>query len=229
KVVLWLAQSQFPCKTHDLPKELLHLRQFGLSIQWCEDLKSLKKIIPSLRSYPDDVIVTADDDIMYPPYWLEHLYAAHQKNPSYVQARMAYSVPLGTEDEIAAYPGYAGEKEDVLPFSYTPSGWGGVLYPPHSLHEETTPTDIAMKIAPYDDEIWCWAMMVLQGTRLHAIKGDWDDLIRLRIPGSLSLRGRGLNIYVLMLKTYPKIREIFVAEGHTLPEDLFKSVADDGQ
>ena len=64
-VVLWLAKSQFPNFEKDLPQTVLSLKENGLTIKWCEDLHSYKKLLPSLESYPNDIIVTADDDIYY--------------------------------------------------------------------------------------------------------------------------------------------------------------------
>ncbi len=50
----------------------------GLTIDWCEDIKSYKKLIPTLKKYPDAIIVTADDDLIYDNKWLEQLYNAAQ-------------------------------------------------------------------------------------------------------------------------------------------------------
>ena len=65
KVVLWLANEEFPNKEKDLPKSLLDLKKNGLTIKWCDNYYSYKKLIPSLREYPDSCIVTADDDFYY--------------------------------------------------------------------------------------------------------------------------------------------------------------------
>lgn len=35
---------------------------------------SYKKIIPSLKEYPENIIFTCDDDIFYPKGWLKDLY-----------------------------------------------------------------------------------------------------------------------------------------------------------
>ena len=60
-VVLWLAEEQFPDKK--IPETLLNLQKYGLEVRWCEDIRSFKKLVPSLREFPNDIIVTADDDI----------------------------------------------------------------------------------------------------------------------------------------------------------------------
>ncbi|HIH34904.1 MAG TPA: hypothetical protein HA255_00480, partial [Methanosphaera sp.] len=80
KVILWLSNEDFPNGELDLPKEVLALQRNGLSIRFCDELKSYKKIIPALETYPNDIIVTADDDIFYPPNWLKILYEDYRRN-----------------------------------------------------------------------------------------------------------------------------------------------------
>ncbi len=41
-VILYLAEEQFPNKEADLPGKLLKFKENGLTIKWCEDLKSYK-------------------------------------------------------------------------------------------------------------------------------------------------------------------------------------------
>ena len=55
EVVLWLAKEQFPNGNDDIPPAVLDLQKNGLTIKWCEDLRSYKKLIPSLKEYPVSV------------------------------------------------------------------------------------------------------------------------------------------------------------------------------
>ena len=82
KVILWLAEDQFPNKEDDLPEEVLHFKKHGLTIGWYKDIRSYKKLIPTLLEYPDYYIVTADDDIFYPKDWLEQIWQAHEEYPN---------------------------------------------------------------------------------------------------------------------------------------------------
>ena len=89
KVILWLASEQFPKKEQELPKDLLELKNFGLDIKWCEDIKSYKKLIPSLIEFPNDIIITFDDDIYYPFDTVEKLYNSYLKNPDCIHTNRA--------------------------------------------------------------------------------------------------------------------------------------------
>ena len=81
KVILYLALSQFEKKEEELPNNLLKLKDYGLEIKWCEDIKSYKKLIPALEEFKDDIIITFDDDIYYPKDVVENLYNAHLAYP----------------------------------------------------------------------------------------------------------------------------------------------------
>lgn len=48
KLILWLAKEQFPNLENDLPQSLLKLKNNGLTIKWCRDIKSYKKLIPAV-------------------------------------------------------------------------------------------------------------------------------------------------------------------------------------
>lgn len=103
KLILWLDEDSFPRREKDLPRDLLELRDFGLTIDWCENLRSYKKLIPALEKYPDDIIVTADDDIFYRPDWLKILYDAHLKEPDCVVAHRAHRIRLDAQGNIYPY------------------------------------------------------------------------------------------------------------------------------
>jgi len=45
-----------------------------------------------------------------------------------------------------------------------PVGCGGVLYPPKSLYKDVTDYEIAARLAPAADDIWFWAMALVNGT-----------------------------------------------------------------
>ena len=49
RVILWLAEEQFPNIENDIPEEVLKLKDYGLEIRWTEDIKSYKKLLPSLK------------------------------------------------------------------------------------------------------------------------------------------------------------------------------------
>lgn len=102
KLILWLDEDSFPQREKNLPRDLLKLKSFGLTIDWCENLRPYKKLIPALEKYPEDIIVTADDDIFYRPDWLKILYDEHTENPDCIVAHYNNRIRIDNLGEI--YP-----------------------------------------------------------------------------------------------------------------------------
>ena len=50
-----------------------------------------------------------------------------------------------------------------------PTGCGGVLYPPGSLHPDATDALAFLRLAPTADDLWFWAMAVRQGTPVRFV------------------------------------------------------------
>ena len=66
-VILWLSKEQFE-SLNVLPARLLNLQKRGLMLKIKEgDMRSHKKYYYALREYPNYVIITVDDDIIYSP------------------------------------------------------------------------------------------------------------------------------------------------------------------
>ena len=171
-VILWLAEEQFP--NRELPASLTDLQQFGLSIKWCEDIKSYKKLIPTLREFPDDIIVTTDDDTYYDSRLLERLYNSYLERPDCIQARQAFMVKRDFNGEF-----FMKARSYVYNSSYLPSyknepvGCGGVLYPPHSLDLNVLNAKQFMQELPTHDDLWFWGHALQKGTKINVVAGNY--------------------------------------------------------
>ena len=166
EIILWLSQEEFPNKELDLPDEVIKFKENGLQIKWCDNLYSYKKLIPTLKEYNNKtcIIVTADDDIFYEKKWLLKLYETHLKEPDCIICHRAHKIKLENEN-IAPYKKWRkkirGGSKLFLNFF---TGAGGVLYPPKSLYKDVDKIELFMKLAPKADDIWFWAMAVLNNT-----------------------------------------------------------------
>jgi hypothetical protein len=168
RLVLWLADEQFPNREKDLTCELLALQAKGLEIRWCEDLRSYKKLIPALKEFPEDIIVTADDDLYYQHDWLESLYNEYLSNPRCVCARRACGIKF-KNNVFCVGPHYANSDFEPT-FLNQATGAGGVLYPPHCLHEDIFNVEQIKTLIPTHDDIYFWIMAVLNGTKVKLVK-----------------------------------------------------------
>jgi hypothetical protein len=175
KIILWLAKSQFPNKENDLPIKVTELVNYGLSIMWVDkDIKSYKKLIPTLKLYPNDIIITADDDLYYPKDWIISLIESYNSYPddihSHLITRISYKKGnvniLPRDKELINKPSYSNK---LL-------GGSGTLYPPHSLSNEVLNEKVFMKIAPTSNDIWFWGAALKQKTKIRWIKNNMKEL-----------------------------------------------------
>jgi hypothetical protein len=165
KIVLWLAHGTY------IPKSLKNLQRFGLEILFCEDLKSYKKLLPALQTFPDDVLITADDDIYYPPEWFKMLKVSYLNDPKKIHCHRAHEIMLDEHKNIIPYTEW---RHCVNTIEYQkrifPTGGAGAIYPPHSLSPDVIDIEKINKLCPYGDDIWFWAMAKLKGTGYTIIK-----------------------------------------------------------
>ena len=175
-VILWLAETQFPGKEDDLPQKLLSLHQYGLTIKWIEkDIKSYKKLIPALRAYPEDIIVTADDDVYWPSEHLSKLVHGLQERPDEIQCHRITRIHY--EDGLFDATIRSQEMYGSSKYCNKLVGAGGVVYPPHCLDEEVFNEKAYLELAPTSDDIWFWAMALKRGTRIHWLEDPDVDLL----------------------------------------------------
>ena len=171
KIVLWLAEDEF--KNKRLPKTLLLQQERGLEIEYCKDLRSYKKLIPSLSKYPDSCIITIDDDAMYEYDLVERLINAHIDNPDKICACRMHRIVLGEDNKPVGYLKWTGciDDDQVSPLNF-PTGVGGILYPPQCFNQEVFNDKVFMNICQNADDIWFYAMALLNGTKSIWVKND---------------------------------------------------------
>ncbi|PPC90892.1 MAG: hypothetical protein CTY34_06070 [Methylobacter sp.] len=159
-IYLWLSETETK-----IPNSLEKLKKRGITISFCKDIKSYTKIIYCLEQNPNALIVTADDDIIYPPNWLEELYLAYQKQPEYVHCHRAHLINKNTDGSIRGYKEWDFNIQDYPEASNLifPTGVGGVLYAPGMLNNEVFNKELFIQICPTADDVWLKAMSLLNG------------------------------------------------------------------
>ena len=169
KLILWLSDEEFPNREADLPEELLAQTTRGLEIRWCNNIRSYKKLIPTLKAYPNAVIVTADDDVYYHQQWLERLYLAYIKNPDCIHVHRVTKFYLDDKGDFAIVKG--GQDCWAQP-SYLNKlvGVGGVLYPPHCFPPDVLDESKFMELAPTSDDICFWLMAAMFGYKVNRVE-----------------------------------------------------------
>jgi hypothetical protein len=155
RIVLWVAYED----RHRLPEKVENLKNSGIEIRETDDLRSYKKIIPSLAAFPNAVIVVADDDVYYPRTWFRSLIDGWSGSSRNIVFHRGHKIKFGNKNEILPYNQWehnitASAQTDIV----LPTGVGGVLYPPGSLHSEVTNVELIKTLCPSADDIWLFWM-----------------------------------------------------------------------
>lgn len=162
RIVLWLDDSW---SFERLPSKLQGLQKYGVEFNFCKDIKSYKKLIPSLNTSADLPIVTIDDDVMYEPKFLESLYKSYLEDPLKIHCTHALKPILKDINHFDTYVKWQDYDNNLQSGYVFPIGEGGILYPPNSLHKDVTNIDLAMSLCPNADDIWFWIMALKNGTK----------------------------------------------------------------
>ena len=167
RIILWLAESE----RHLVPESVLAFAAKGIEIKYCEDIRSYKKIVPTLLEEPNAFIVTADDDLAYEPEWLERLIAGWNGDYKTVVAHRAHKIRLNQDNTPAPYKNWEwnySDSSDLSNFIFPTSGFG-VLYPPQCFYRDMLDKSIFETLSPGADDVWLFWMCRLNGAKFNVV------------------------------------------------------------
>jgi hypothetical protein len=147
--------------------------------------RSCNKLIPALKLYPDDVIITVDDDIYYPKDCIGTLMQQWLKTPSCIIAHEVNPILLQKDNTYVTYlNGY-----DI---KLMQKEWGKylsccTLFPPHTFDgTEVFDYEKMMEFTQgTHDELWFWIQSTLNGvmcvglnyvkTFMPEVLSEWEE------------------------------------------------------
>ncbi|MDE6269444.1 MAG: glycosyltransferase [Muribaculaceae bacterium] len=218
KIILYVTPEEFG--ETPLPADLLKLAEENEIFEiraYPNNIRSYRKLYPALLEFPEDIIVTVDDDVRYHRHMLRDLLRLHNQYPGTVIAhrakRMDLSKPYRKWHKYRWYDFLL--QKDYSGFRNLQTGVGGVLYPPHSLDESMIDESLFTSLAPTTDDIWFWAAAVSRGTRIMPAPFGRNKPKGLGKPAAASLKtynfksGRDRNSEALraILERFPAIKE----------------------
>ena len=165
RIILYLSKENYPRGEAELPVRLLDMQHFGLELRWCEgDMKSYKKILPALKEFPEDIIITVDDDLYFELDLIENLYDSYKKYPDAISAMRVHKIAFAKDGSLLPYSKWERAYTEICP---EPRGdliattGAGTLFPPHILTKETLDTERIETLCPTADDIWLKCMSAL--------------------------------------------------------------------
>ncbi|GAS96159.1 uncharacterized protein RMCC_3125 [Mycolicibacterium canariasense] len=163
RLILWLDD---PAAMAALPASLVRLRTRGLEIRLCRGYGPHTKYYPYVREITCDgedfTLVTADDDVYYPPTWLEELLRAHR--PGQVTT---FRARIRSAEPYVSWPTCTTTETSPRVFA---TGVSGAAYPPELQRTLRDRGDAFMAVCPRADDFWLHYAAVATGIPVHQVR-----------------------------------------------------------
>jgi hypothetical protein len=153
RLILWLSNEEFGNVV--LPISLLKLKEKGLVINYCENMKSHNKYFHTAVKNPNACIITIDDDIIYPENMISNLIQMHNQYPFAVCSNMTHLVTFENGNLIPYTKWKHTYKKILIPtHKLIQLGVCGVLYPPQSLPNICFDKELIKELSLGSDDVW---------------------------------------------------------------------------
>lgn len=181
------------CHNTKLPLALQKQMHRGLEIRIIDDdIKSYKKLLPTMKDYPEAVIITVDDDLLYDFDIIERLYNSYVEKPTMIHALRTHVIQVNKYGKPLNYLKWKwGTSESENSNRVFATGVGGILYPPRCFSEEVFNQDVFKNICPSADDVWFHAMALINGKKVVKVSARnryGDDYILNEDVQDLGLR-----------------------------------------
>ena len=157
-VQLWLSEEEFAEASEAEASQLDELARSGVDVRWCDrNLKPHNKYYGALQGNSDDVVITVDDDIVYPLTFVQHLLEMHFKHPRFIVANRTHMITVRESGELSPYKEWDLEQKTHLGAArhdLIATGVGGVLYPPRVFDDEVFDADAICELSLLADDLW---------------------------------------------------------------------------
>lgn len=171
KIILYLSKKQFEDLKNPIIKGIV--RQGVIVKLVDDDLKSHKKYYYAMQEYPNNIIITIDDDIIYDKNMIADLYKSYLKHKTCISARRVHKMKFDENKMILPYNewDYNTKKHiDEESYELMATGCGGVLYPPKSLHQDWKNVKTIKSSCLRADDLWLKIMELKNNVPVVLVK-----------------------------------------------------------
>lgn len=202
KIILYLGDDSDEV---NLPPKLRKLEKKGLTIvRYPENLKCHKKYFYAMQEYPQDIVITVDDDLLYEKHLIRLLIESYRKYPEAISAKRVHRMTKDVNGKILKYNEWEFEctsiKEPSMELFAT--GCGGILYPPHCMGELTFDKKLFSEKCMNADDVWLKFMQILNRTPVVYVAGRYN--LPMLVKGSQKENLNSSNVAENMNDVYIK-------------------------
>ncbi|MEQ3722938.1 hypothetical protein [Alcanivorax sp.] len=186
-----------------LPETNRHLIQ----VRWTPNTGPYRKLIPALREAgPDDLIVTADDDIFYGEAWLASLMSEYESYPDKVVAGRVRQIRYGILGAKTSYMHWGLISESTaLSKDYIVTFGGGAVLSKAMFREQDIYDDRFIDIAPRADDLWYSKLLTLSGQQVKTVPAGMDELFFMTHPHGLAYSNLSTSANSLLAKALQRV------------------------
>ena len=160
KIIIWLGSDT---SKEVAEKYLTKYKKYGVeyAIDFDNNYFSHKKYIYAFQKYPDSIIITLDDDLIYSKSLIKTLIKKYKKYPTAIIARRVHEITW-TNNEINKYNNWNWECFMIRKpsFKLCATTGAGTLFPPNIYKKEDLNYSIIKEYAATADDIWLKMMSI---------------------------------------------------------------------
>ena len=180
--VLWLSRAEFKGEKQPGEIGLQEIVDSGVEIHWCDEDSKIHIRHNSFKLWPAAYNIMIDEDIYYPPTYVEELVAGAKKYPDCVISYFSC---------FEIFTGYRKFELPKIPWPSTRNKFNGglVCFPPNTYpnicfnHEA-----LRDKICPFHDETWVNLFLKYMGTRVYGLHSiDWKKFKVIDVNNNINL------------------------------------------
>jgi len=181
RLILWLDDEGI---FQNPPEPLVRLKERGLEVRLARNYGPHTKYYPYIESVSEFglPLATADDDILYPSYWLERLARGYAEQPDLINCYRARVIAFQS-DGLAPYSEWrtcSSTDPTILNFA---TGVSGIVYPPKFLTMLKRSGSAFESCCPKADDIWLHVLALRSGYKVRQIVKK-PDLHFPALPGT---------------------------------------------
>lgn len=175
KIVLWISKEAYLSDDgiKDIPEWVYNFNKIAniIDVKFVENTGPYRKIINALiEAAPSDVLVYADDDVIYGELWLDTLLNAFYSNEERIaiasRIRVTKRNIIGTLQSYSQYDICLEKK--ILNHGYIITGVGGCVLTKKMIKESLLTNKGYISLAPTTDDIWISKILELSNAKVEA-------------------------------------------------------------
>lgn len=152
-----------------------------LIVEPCVNLKPANKIIPTAQKHGDSIIITFDDDVVYPADRAEKLLEKHKEYRDHPIAFRTRKIIFNKKKPMPYVSWHVSHDVDGPDKLNFPTSVSGSLYPANFFPDSFFDTEKYIKLSHDNDDIWTYFHVLLKGSAF--VKGG-KEIVPPGVPGS---------------------------------------------